>query len=108
MLKHRLTLLFIVATLFVGATLPAIAADAPHASIPFDFVVQGVNYPAGTYRVIATSSSRVVIVRNESNLNQSFIILLPMGESLLEGNAHLSVRPKSSAPSRGSLQALHK
>lgn len=107
MLKHRLTLLFVIATFFVGAVFSAAAADVPHASIPFDFTVSGVTYPAGTYRVIPTSTARVVIVRNEENVKQSFMILLPMGESLLDGNVQLPLHPKTSAPARSSLQVSH-
>ena len=108
MLKHRLTLFIAIVTLFVGASLPAAAADAADALIPFDFVVQGVTYPAGTYRVISTSLPQVVIVRNEANLKQSFMILLPMGESLINGNARLPLQPKSRAPVRASLQGDEK
>ncbi len=108
MLKHRLRLFFAIATLFVGASLPAAAAEAANASIPFDFVVQGVTYPAGTYRVISTSSPRVVIVRNEANLKQSFMMLLPMGESLVNGSARLPLQPKSSAQVRAALQGGQK
>jgi hypothetical protein len=93
MLKHRVIFLGMAITLLVGSSLPA-AADGWHASIPFDFVVQGMTYPAGTYDVLATNSPRVVIVRSETNLKQSFVMLLPTGESLENGNARLPLTPK--------------
>lgn len=108
MLKHRLTLLFVITSFIVGASLSAVAAEAVHATIPFDFVVQGVTYPAGVYRIVSTSTSRVVIVRNEENLKQSFMILLPTGESLLDGNVRLLLQPKSPAPVRAGLQSSRK
>lgn len=108
MLKHRLTLFFAIATLLAGVSVPAAAADAAQASVPFDFVVRGMTYPAGTYRVISTSTPRVVIVRNEANLKQGFMMLLPMGESLVNGNARLTLQPKSPAPGRAALQGGQK
>ncbi len=108
MLKHRLTLFLAMIALFFGASLPSAAADALYASIPFNFVVQGVTYPAGTYRVISTSSPQLVIVRNEANLKQSFMMLLPTGESVANGNARLILRPKSSAPLKAALQGGQK
>lgn len=93
MLKHRLIFLGIAITLLIGSSLPA-AADGWHASVPFDFVVQGVTFPAGTYDILATKSPRVVIVRSETNLKQSFLMLLPTGESLASGNARLPLTPK--------------
>ncbi len=103
MLKHRLALLFAV-TLFVGASLPA-AADGWHASVPFDFVVQGVNFPAGSYEILPTSSPKVVIVRNHVNPKQSFLLVLPTGESLANNDARLLLTPKNSAPLKTAMQS---
>lgn len=108
MLKHRLTLFFVIATLSAGISLSAAAADTAQASVPFDFVVEGITYPAGTYRVISTSTPRVVILRNEANLKQSFMMILPMGESLVNGNARLPLQPKSPAPGRAALHGGQK
>ncbi len=94
MLKHRSKTLLAIMALVLGAALSA-AAEA-RASIPFDFVVQGTTYPAGTYDVVATSSPRVVILRNEANLKQSFMLILPLGESLTNGSAQLTLHPKGS------------
>ena len=102
MLKHRLTLLFVMVTLFVGASLPA-AADGWHASVPFDFVVQGVNFPAGNYEILPTSSPKVVIVRNHINPKQSFLLVLPTGESLANSDARLLLTPKNPAPVKAAL-----
>ena len=97
MLKHRLAFLCAVVALLVVVSLPA-AADGWHASVPFDFVVQGVTFPAGTYAIISTTSPRVVIVRSETNVKQSFLMLLPTGESLVNGNAQLPLTPKLPGP----------
>ncbi len=107
MLKHRLILLGVAITLLVGGSLPA-AADGWHASVPFDFVVQGVTFPAGTYDILATASPQVVIVRSETNLKQSFLILLPAGESLVSGNAQLPLRPKPIAPAKFAMRSGQK
>ena len=97
MLKHRLKLLFAMMAIFAAISIPAQAAGAARATIPFDFVVYGVTYPAGNYDVTATSTPRVIILRNEANLKQSFIVLLPLGETLANGTAHLPLQPKAAA-----------
>ncbi|HEU5403534.1 MAG TPA: hypothetical protein VFU86_19425 [Terriglobales bacterium] len=98
MSKHRLTLFFVAIALLVGATLPAAAADEWRAVVPFDFVVQGVTYPAGNYDVIATTSPRVVVLRNQAHLKRSFLMVLPVGESLANGNARLPLALKAASP----------
>lgn len=103
MLKHRLTLLFAMIMLFGGASLPA-AAEKWHASVPFDFVVQGVNFPAGNYEIIPTSSPKVVIVRNYANPRRSFLMVLPTGESLGNSDARLRLTLKIPAPLKSGLQ----
>ena len=54
------------------------------------------------------STPRVVILRNEANLKQSFMMILPMGESLVNGNARLPLQPKSPAPGRAALHGGQK
>lgn len=107
MLKHRLIFLGMAITLLVGSSLPA-AADGWHASVPFDFVVQGVTFPAGTYDILATTSPRVVIVRNETNLKQSFLMVLPTGESLRNSNARLPLTPKFPGPAKLASRSIQK
>ena len=101
MLKHRLKLLSAVMALFAAISIPAQAEGTGRATIPFDFVVYDVTYPAGSYDVTATSSPRVIIMRNEANLKQSFMLVLPLGETLANGTAHLRLTPSHATPPSG-------
>jgi hypothetical protein len=63
-----------------------------------------VDFPAGNYEIVKTSSPRVVIVRNETNVNRSFLMILPVGESLESGTASLPLAPKSPAMAKFALK----
>ncbi len=95
MSKHRVKLA-IIATLVLGAFLCAEAQGGQHASIPFDFVVSGATFPAGTYSVVSTSSPQVVLLRNDANPRVTCLLQLQAGERLSDGNVRLVLQRKTS------------
>jgi hypothetical protein len=104
MYKNSLKAAIVSAMLAVGVASYAQSGASAHASIPFEFVVNGTSFPAGNYNVAETSNPRIAILRNTENPHISCIIVLRNGQTLADRKAEFTVKRKS-APEQAGYQA---
>jgi hypothetical protein len=101
MYKNFVKVAIVSAGLISGVASFAQTVDAAHASIPFEFTVNGANFPAGNYTVVGTSNPRIAILRNQDNPHLSTIVVLRDGETLAGGKAEFVVKRKSAPEQAG-------
>ena len=97
MFKNFAKAALVSATLITGVGSFAQTVESARASIPFDFTVKNLTFPAGNYNLVSTSNPRVAILRNENNPHLSAIVVLRNGETLAEGKAQFQVKRKSAS-----------
>lgn len=71
-------------TLFVlmAGAVPA-RADSLIVQVPFDFIVNGHQLPAGDYRVDRREPSSVVLIRNQRDPKEAFFVQTMQGDEVL-------------------------
>jgi len=62
------------AGLILGSSSAALADDVLVAKVPFNFVVNGVQLPAGDYRVTSDGTTPVVSIRNDDGGHAAFVL----------------------------------
>jgi hypothetical protein len=64
----------------LASTVPSVAQTRLVATIPFDFIVRGTDFPAGTYEVrLSDTADGIVLIDNLKNNVATFTITIPAG-----------------------------
>jgi len=97
MAKKLSTLSLALALLVLGVATTAGAAEITSVRIPFDFVVAGATYPAGTYTVTPTTNTRLVVIRNAEKPSLGAVVSLGPNGRNIDGKLELMITRKANA-----------